>query len=152
MKSWLAGDQERRTQEPDCQYNGFSQAWRQAGVQNVNASNLNMDSPTGFAYFVGTRDTVAMRPNDFKRLSEPYPDDPPSAGARGALGLELPRWTALQTEILADFTEQLPYGIGWWVPGPGTTRRILIADQLYCCATSVADNMIEGALHWLEFL
>jgi hypothetical protein len=69
-----------------------------------------------------------------------------------ALGMELPQWTALETDILADLKEQPPYGIGWWAPDPGTSRRILIADQLYCCATSVAGNMTEAALHWLEFL
>src|SRR5580658_4301343 len=95
-----------------------------------------------------------MRPTDFARLNEPYPEDtdPPNATPRAALGLELPRWTTLQTDILADFTEQQPYGIGWWAPGPGTSRRILIADQLYCCAVSVAGNMTESVLHWLEFL
>jgi hypothetical protein len=66
--------------------------------------------------------------------------------------MDLPHGTALEDEILADFTEQAPYGIGWWAPGPGTSRRILIADQLYCCMTSVTSNMTEAALHWLEFL
>jgi hypothetical protein len=95
-----------------------------------------------------------MRPADFARLNEHYPEDtdPPDAAARAALGLELQRWTALETAMLADFTEEPPYGIGWWAPDPGTSRRILIADQLYCCAASVAGNMTEGALHWLEFL
>ena len=48
-----------------------------------------------------------MRPTDFARLNEPHPDDtdPPNAMPRAALGLELPRWTTLQTDILADFTE-----------------------------------------------
>jgi hypothetical protein len=101
-----------------------------------------------------TRDTVAMRPTDRARLSEPYPEntDPPDAAAMAALGKELPQWAALETEILADFTEQPPWGIGWWAPDPGTSRRILIADQLHCYATSVAGNMTEAALHWLEFL
>jgi hypothetical protein len=95
-----------------------------------------------------------MRPTDLARLNEPYPlgTDPPEAAARTALGMELPHGAALETEILADFTEQPPYGIGWWAPGPGTSRRILIADQLYSCATSAAGNMTEAALHWLEFL
>src|ERR1017187_9318691 len=93
-----------------------------------------------------------MRPTDFARLNEPYPidTDPPEAAARTALGMDLPHGTTLEAEILADFTEQPPYGIGWWAPGPGTSRRILIADQLYCCMTSVAGNMTEAALHWVE--
>src|SRR5438105_6959397 len=66
--------------------------------------------------------------------------------------MELPNVTALGTDILADFTEQPPYGIGWWAPAPGTSRRILIADQPYCCVTSVAGNMTEAALHRIEYL
>ena len=45
-----------------------------------------------------------------------------------------------------------PYGVGWWAPHPGTSRRIFISDQLDACATSVATNMVEAALHWLELL
>jgi hypothetical protein len=95
-----------------------------------------------------------MRPTDFARLNEPYPEDadPPDEAATAALGMELRHWTALGADILADFTEQPPYGIGWWAPDPGTSRRILIADQLFCCAASVAGNMTESVLHWLEFL
>ena len=81
-----------------------------------------------------TRDTIAMRPTDLARLNAPYPEDdtdPPEAAAMAALGMELPHWTTLETHIFADFTEQPPYGIGWWAPDPGTSRRILIADQLY---------------------
>jgi hypothetical protein len=95
-----------------------------------------------------------MRPEDLARLNEPYPEhvEPTDADARAAIGVKLPNWTALQDEIFADFTEQSPYGIGWWAPDPGTSRRILISDQLYCCLDSVVNNMIEGALHWLEYL
>lgn len=102
-----------------------------------------------------TRDTIAMRPTDLARLNAPYPEDdtdPPEAAAMAALGMELPHWTMLETHIFGGFTEQPPYGIGWWAPDPGTSRRILIADQLYCCTVSVAGNMTEAALHWLEFL
>jgi hypothetical protein len=101
-----------------------------------------------------TRETVAMRPTDFARLNEPWPEDidHPDITAAAVVGTDLPQWNVLEAEILGDFTEQFPYGIGWWAPGPGTSRRILIADQLHCCATSVAGNMTECALHWLEFL
>ena len=65
-----------------------------------------------------TRDTVTMRPTDCARLNEPYPidTDPPEAAARTALGMDLPHGTTLEAEILGDFTEQPPYGIGWWAP------------------------------------
>jgi hypothetical protein len=69
-----------------------------------------------------------------------------------SIGVKLPHWAALESEIFSDFTEQPPYGIGWWAPGPGTSRRILISDQLYCCLASVASSMTEAALHRLEYL
>jgi hypothetical protein len=95
-----------------------------------------------------------MRPDDLARLNEPYPEDvePTDADARAAIGVSLPYWTALEDEIFADFTVQPPYGIGWWAPDPGASRRILISDQLNCCLESVAGNMTEAALHWLEYL
>lgn len=95
-----------------------------------------------------------MRPEDLARLNEPYPEhvEPIDADARAAIGVNLPHWTALEDEIFADFQEQPPYGIGWWAPDPGTSRRILISDQLHCCLESVAGNMTEAALHWLEYL
>jgi hypothetical protein len=68
------------------------------------------------------------------------------------LGVDIPYWRQLESEIFADLAEQSPYGVGWWAPHPGTTRRIFISDQLYACTTSVSQNMIEAGLHWLEFL
>jgi hypothetical protein len=99
------------------------------------------------------RDTDPMKATDHDRLSQPYPEgaDPPENGGAAALGMELPHWTALCQEILNDFADRPPYGIGWWAPAPGASRRILISDQLYACAISVADNLLEAALHWLEF-
>jgi hypothetical protein len=95
-----------------------------------------------------------MRATDLAHLNEPYPEevDPTDADAMAAIGVKLPHWTFLQNQILADFTEQAPYGIGWWAPNPGVSRRILISDQFYCCLASVASNMTEAALHWLEYL
>lgn len=95
-----------------------------------------------------------MRPEDLARLNEPYPEhvEPTEADARSAIGVNLPHWTALADEIFADFTEQPPYGSGWWAPDPGASRRILISDQLHCCVESVAGNVTEAALHWLEYL
>ena len=101
-----------------------------------------------------TCDTLHMRASDLARLNAVYPEsvDTPESGAMAALGMELKDWRRLEAAILADFSEQPPYGIGWWAPDPGTSRRILIADQLYACVESVAGNMTEAALHWLEFL
>jgi hypothetical protein len=58
----------------------------------------------------------------------------------------------LEEVIFADFTPRPPFGIAWWAPGPGTTRRVLIGDHLFACATSTSANLIEAALHWMEFL
>jgi hypothetical protein len=99
-------------------------------------------------------DTGFMRAADIARLNEPYPEsmEPTEADVRAAIGVRLPRWASLESEIFADLVEQQPYGIGWWAPDPGTSRRVLIADQLSCCLASVAGNMTEASLHWLEYL
>jgi hypothetical protein len=95
-----------------------------------------------------------MRASDVARLSEAFSADEesPDARAMSALGLDLEAWKGLETAIFDDFVERPPYGIAWWTPGPGTRGRILIGDQLYACTVSVSSNMIEAALHWLEYL
>ena len=95
-----------------------------------------------------------MRAADLARLNEPYPEntEPTEADARAAIGVNLQHWASLENEILADFVEEQPYGIGWWAPNPGTSLRILTADQLSCCLASVGGNITEAALHWLEYL
>lgn len=99
-------------------------------------------------------ETRLMMPDDLARLNEPYPEtlEPTDNDAMEAIGLRLSNWTTLENEVWADFTENPPYGVGWWAPDPGTSRRILISDQLYCCLNSVASNMTEAKLHWLEYL
>ena len=95
-----------------------------------------------------------MRPADIARLSQPYPDgdDRSTTEAARALDVQTPNWEALERRIFNDFTTDQPYGIGWWAPHPGTSRRILISDQLYACTTSVSTNLIEAGVHWLELL
>ena len=95
-----------------------------------------------------------MRPADIARMSQPYPDGPDrnTTGPTRALGVQTPNWEALERRIFNDFTTEQPYGIGWWAPHPGTSRRILISDQLYACTTSVSTNLIEAGVHWLELL
>jgi hypothetical protein len=95
-----------------------------------------------------------MRTSDIDRLSQPYAGDSsaPTAGPAAALGIEIPVLGELQTAILADLRTDSPYGIGWWAPHPGTSRRILVSDQLYACTESVSSNMTEAALHWLELV
>jgi hypothetical protein len=95
-----------------------------------------------------------MRTSDLARLSEPYSEDDNSTrrGPQSALGLDLLGWSDLEATILDDFVDEPPYGVGWWAPGPGARRRILISDQLYACVESVLTNMVEAALHLLEFV
>jgi hypothetical protein len=95
-----------------------------------------------------------MRTADTARLSQPYADGPDrgTPGPTRALGVETPNWDALERRIFDDLTTEPPYGIGWWSPHPGTSRRILISDQLYACTTSVSTNLVEGGVHWLELL
>ena len=101
-------------------------------------------------------DTAEMRSTDIARLCVPYSEDcssnDPDANAMAAMEMDLRECRRLECSILADFAEEPPFGIGWWAPSPGTSRRILIANQLYACARSVPENMLEAALHWLEFL
>jgi hypothetical protein len=71
-----------------------------------------------------------MRTADLARLSERYQDGP-DVGNRGptrALGVEMPLWDALGEPIFADFVTAPLYGVCWWAPHPGTSRRILISD------------------------
>jgi len=95
-----------------------------------------------------------MRACDVARLSKPYDHDPnlPGPGPAPSLEMDVPSWARLETTILGDLSTRAPYGVAWWAPHPGTSRRILISDQLYACTESVPRNLIEAALHWLEFL
>jgi hypothetical protein len=97
---------------------------------------------------------MRMRDTDRTRLAEPYAGDraAPGPGPAEALGIHVPNWLRLRDEILGDLSPQSPYGVSWWAPHPGTSRRILISDQLFACAHSAADNLIEAGLHWLEFI
>src|SRR5881227_1994169 len=95
-----------------------------------------------------------MNSSDMARLSQPLSGGPDRSGRAlaAALGVEIPTWDTLEERIFADLTGDVPYGVGWWAPHPGTSRRILISDQLYACTASVHDNLIEAGIHWLEFL
>lgn len=95
-----------------------------------------------------------MREDDRHRLEQPYAadHDPGERALARALDVGTPQLDTLADEILADFAVDPPYGVAWWAPHPGTSRRILISDQLYSCVTSVSANLVEAALHRLEFL
>jgi hypothetical protein len=95
-----------------------------------------------------------MRRTDRERFAHPYSTsaDSPTPGPSSALGVETPRLKQLEDAIFADFSAGPPFGIGWWAPAPGTTRRVLIGDQLLACAMSASENLIEAALHRVEFI
>ena len=94
-----------------------------------------------------------MRSNYIDRLSEwSLKGDDVESEARSALGLALPNLRLLERAILDDLRETPPFGISWWDSSTEPALRILISDQLYCCATSVSENLTEAGLHRLEFL
>src|SRR4051812_41590828 len=96
-----------------------------------------------------------MRQSDLTRLAVPYAGfdgTAPGPGPAAALGVDVPHWTRLEAAILDDISVKPPYGIQWWAPSPGTSRRILISDHLYACTHSVTDNLVEAGLHRLDFL
>jgi hypothetical protein len=83
-------------------------------------------------------------------LSQEYPVGEPRQGRLArALQVDIPVWRQLGDEILGDLDEHV-FGVGWSAPGPGTSRRILISDQLCNCVRSVETNLIEARLHLIE--
>ena len=94
-----------------------------------------------------------MRSDHIDRLSEwLLKGDDVESEARSALGLELPNLRLLEQVILDDLQATPPFGISWWDSSMDPAHRILISDQLYCCARSVSENLTEAGLHRLEFL
>jgi hypothetical protein len=92
-----------------------------------------------------------VRHADWNALSTAYEDANrrPDQRLADALGLSLVSVYALHETILADLTEG-PFGIGWWAPHPGTSRRILISDHLLQCVGTIPKNLTEARLHLLE--
>lgn len=91
-----------------------------------------------------------MTPADIERLSREYPADEPREGRLArALRVDAPAWREVGDEILGDLDDRV-FGVGWWAPHPGTSRRILISDHLYSCVRGVETNLIEARLHLFE--
>jgi len=87
---------------------------------------------------------------DIERLSREYPAGEPREGRLArTLQVDIPVWRQLGAEIFGDLDEHV-FGVGWWAPGPGTSRRTLISDHLYNCVRSVEPNLIEARLHLVE--
>ena len=91
-----------------------------------------------------------MTPTDIERLNKEYPAGEPREGRLArALRVDVPIWRELGNEILDDLDEHV-FGVGWWAPHPGTSRRILISDYLYNCVRSVDTGLVEARLHLTE--
>ena len=91
-----------------------------------------------------------MTSADIKRLSKKYAAGEPTEGRLArALQVDVPVWRELGNEILADLDEHV-FGVRWWAPHPGTSRRILISDHLFSCVRSVELNLLEARLHLIE--
>jgi hypothetical protein len=63
--------------------------------------------------------------------------------------VDVPVWRDLGNELLGDLDERV-FGVGWWAPHPGTSRRVLISDHLCTCIRSVEANLVEASLHLIE--
>jgi hypothetical protein len=92
-----------------------------------------------------------MRQRDLERLRRPYAESDPDQDRRfaRALNIEAPSILSLHSEVLNDFDDRV-FGVGWWAPHPGASRRILISDHLVQCIHSVQKNLTEARLHFLE--
>ncbi len=95
-----------------------------------------------------------MLPEDLEPFLRPYPDDdgvhddPTQDGFAKACEATLPKIQGLQDRI-GDDRDASVGGIGWWAPGPGSKRRILISDCLFQATGSVKRNLVEARLHQL---
>src|SRR5438034_7242611 len=79
---------------------------------------------------------------DIERLSREYSAGEPREGRLArALQVDIPVWRELGDEIFRDLDHHV-FGVGWWAPGPGTSRRVLISDHLYSCVRGVEPNLI----------
>src|SRR6516225_8661533 len=92
-----------------------------------------------------------MMKADTARFSKEYAAEEAADEGRLArvLQVDVPALRELANEILGDFDEHA-FGVRWWAPHPGTSRRILISDHLFTCVTSVESNLIEARLHLIE--
>lgn len=91
-----------------------------------------------------------MTPADIERLSREYAAGEPREGRLArALQVDVPVWRELGNAVLADLDEGV-FGVGWWAPYPGTSRRILLGDHLFTCVRSVETNLVEARLHLME--
>ena len=98
-----------------------------------------------------------MRNTDIQQmhLDEPFAEGTdPHRETETRLGLEMARSHDLERAIREDLAEEAPYGIVWWRPNCDdlTAIRILIADCLAACSSSVPHHLTTARIHWLEFL
>ena len=93
-----------------------------------------------------------MRAEDLERLEELYPDGaPPAHRFNQALGIHVEPVPQLSDAIKSDLDPGV-FGIGWWAPEPGTSRRILISDYLLESVQTIQVNLVEAKLHLLELM
>jgi len=91
-----------------------------------------------------------MRSQNMANLLKPFAQsEDPEIAFPQSVGIETPEVEVLYREIFRDLDEKV-FGIGWWAPHPGTSRRILISNYLLECVRSIRTNLTEAALHLLE--
>ena len=91
-----------------------------------------------------------MRHADLESLRRPFTtEDDPELAFPISVGINVPEVELLYREIFSDLDEA-NFGVGWWAPHPGTSRRILISHYLLECVRSIRHNLTEAGLHLLE--
>lgn len=91
-----------------------------------------------------------MRTTDLNSLTRPFGvGDEPELAFPQAIGVNVPEVETLYREIFNDL-DDTNYGVGWWAPHPGTSRRILISHYLLECVRGIRQNLSEAGLHFLE--
>lgn len=91
----------------------------------------------------------AFRREDEERLRLPHGTKDPSLAFPQALGILVEAPRELASDILKDLDSDI-LGVRWWATHLPMAHRVLIADHLYLCVSSIQVNMVEARLHLLE--
>lgn len=93
-----------------------------------------------------------MRRADLEGLKTPYKDPKQEIDRRfaSAIGADTPHAREI-TSLIFNSLDKTNFGLPQLSTLP-IHERILVSDYLYQCATSIETNLIEGKLHYMEWL
>jgi len=100
-----------------------------------------------------TQRVHAVRQQDLDKLKTPFSKAETkdlNVGFSRRMGVDTPEIHHLYDEISKDLVGDPIFGIGWWAPHLGATRRILAGHYLVDCIHGIRSNLIEAKLHELE--